>query len=278
MLVERLGPGVGHLACGALPLRAEVLQLLTGVFSQPLVGALGLLCQRRHGLFHHRAHGGGGLLGTGAQAVLQRCAHGLRQLGVGGRGLFVKPLLLRQQLVVELAVAALQPLHHGLQAVGNQRQGLGLRLQGLQCVLSPLGGREGTEQRGDACIQLADRLQPFTAAQGGQQAQCGRRSHPRDRRTKRQAQSLDGRSQCVADGFQVARGLQGEHGTVERHHHAHKGAQHAQHHQQSHQVGRERWARQGHSLAFDALPNRVAQCRVQAFQPGLQRRRLLMGL
>ena len=44
LLVERLGPGVGHLACGALPLRAEVLQLLTGVFSQPLVGALGLLC------------------------------------------------------------------------------------------------------------------------------------------------------------------------------------------------------------------------------------------
>ena len=116
----------------------------------------------------------------------------------------MKPLLLRQQLVVELAVAALEPFHHGLQAIGNQRQGLGLRLQGQQGVLTPLGGREGTEQRGDARIQLAHRLQPLSAAQGGQQAQCGRCGDPRDGRAERQTQPLDGSSQCIADGFQVA--------------------------------------------------------------------------
>ena len=54
----------------------------------------------------------------------------------------------------------------------------------------------------------------------------------------------------------------------QRDHHAQEGAEHAQQDQQADQVGRERGARQGGALAFDAQPGGVAQAgRQESSQP-----------
>jgi len=70
---------------------------------------------------------------------------------------------------------------------------------------------------------------------------------------------------------QVGRALQREDGAFEGDNHAQEGAQHAEHDQQAHEVGRERRPGQGHALAVDALAHRLAQAGVDAIEPGGQR-------
>ena len=184
LAVQGGSPGIRHLARGALPLGRKCLQLGVGGRTQSLVRALGLLRQGDHRLFDHGANRLASLARTGAQAVLQRCPHGAGQLGVGRGGFAVKALLLGQQLFTQLTVAALKALHQAVQALGNQRQGLGLGLQGQEHFFAPMGRRERPEQRGDARIEQAHRLQPLAAAHGRQQAQHGRRRHPGNRGAK----------------------------------------------------------------------------------------------
>lgn len=185
LAVQGGSPGIRHLARGALPLGRKLLAALgVGGRTQSLVRALGLLRQGDHRLFDHGANRLANLARTGAQAVLQRCPHGAGQLGVGRGGFAVKALLLGQQLFTQLTVAALQALHQAVQALGNQRQGLGLGLQGQEHFFAPMGRRERPEQRGDARIEQAHRLQPLAAAHGRQQAQHGRRRHPGNRGAK----------------------------------------------------------------------------------------------
>jgi hypothetical protein len=64
----------------------------------------------------------------------------------------VKPLLLCQQLIAQLAVTALQAFHQTLQALGDQRQRMGLRLQGQEHFFAPVGRRKWSKQRGDVRI------------------------------------------------------------------------------------------------------------------------------
>ncbi|KRC16519.1 hypothetical protein ASE28_06035 [Acidovorax sp. Root219] len=268
--VQRVGPGGGDLAGCALPLGGQGLHLRIGGLAQALVRALGLLCQGGHGLFDHGADGLAGLAGAGGQVLLQRRAHGAGQRGVRTGRIAVKALLLGDQLLVELPMAALQALHQALQALGNQWHGLGLGLQGGKHRFAPVGRREGPQHGGDAGVEQAQHLKALAAGDGGHQAQHGRGGDAGHRGAERQAQALDGRGQCRADGLQVGRCLQREHGAIEGDHHAQKGAQHAQHDQEAHQVGGEGRTGQGHALAFDALAHGRAQGRVQALQPGTQ--------
>ncbi|MNV87378.1 hypothetical protein D3C71_1814980 [compost metagenome] len=100
-----------------------------GGLPQALVRELRLLCQRGHCVLYHGTNRLARLACAGSQALLQRGPNGAGQLRVGGRSLAMKSLLLGQQLRVELVIAALQAFHQPLQAFGNQRHGMGLRLK-----------------------------------------------------------------------------------------------------------------------------------------------------
>jgi hypothetical protein len=78
---------------------------------------------------------------------------------------------------------------------------------------------------------LARDLDALAAAQGRHQAQQRRGRDAGHRGAKRQAQALDGRGQRGADGLQIGRAFEREHGALEGDHHAQEGAEHAEHDQ-----------------------------------------------
>ena len=275
LAVQRCQPGIGHLAGSALPLAGERLHLRPGQFAQLRMRLPGFLRQGVHGLLDHRPDHLTGLAGAGLQTALQRGPHRAGQLGVGRRGLLVKRLLPLQQLVVQLPVAALQPVHQPLEVLCDQRQGLCLGLQGMEHFVATVRWRERPQHRGNADIEQAQRLQALAAAQRQQQTQHGRCGHPGHRGAERQPQPLDGRRQRGTDRLQVRRDLQRQHGPLEGHHHAQKSAQHAQHDQQPHQIRRQRRTRQRHARTLDPLAHRPAQRRGQALQPCAQVRQRL---
>ena len=175
-----------------------------------------------------------------------------------------------EQLGVEQLAALFHAIHHGLQLVHHLGQGMGLLLQCLEGFLALVHQRKRSQHGVDGRVQPPHHIQPFTAADGRHQAQHGRRGHTHHRRTKGQAQALDGCGQCRANGLQVGRAFQRKHGALEGHHHAQEGAQHAQHHQQADQVRRERRAGQGDTFTLHPRAHGVLQRRVQTRQPVAQ--------
>ena len=115
----------------------------------------------------------------------------------------MKLLLLPQQLLIQLLTATLQSVHHGLQLVDHFRQRMGLLLQRLEGLLALMGQGQGAKHRGNARVQLAGHLHPFTTADGRDQAQHRGRGHTGHRSAERQAQAFDGGGQGRANGLQI---------------------------------------------------------------------------
>ena len=257
--VQGCGPCVGHPVGRTLPLRSERLQLHIGGLAQALVRVLGLLGHGGHRLLDHLTDRIPGAEGIGFKALLQGCPHRASQLRVGRSGLAVKLLLLGQQMLVELVIATLQPLHQVLQALSNQRHGLRLRLECKKHFITPMGCREWPEQCRNTRVEQARGLQSLTTAHGGQEAQDGRCSDPSDGGAKGKTKALDRSRQRRANRLEAGRGLQRKHGTLECDHHSQERAQHAEHDQQAYQIGCEGWAGQGYTLALYALTHWAAQ-------------------
>ncbi|MCY1364756.1 hypothetical protein D9M69_515750 [compost metagenome] len=175
------------------------------------------------------------------------------------------------ELFVQLLVAALHLLHERLQLRDDLGQRIGLALQGGEGVVAVLGGDEGggegAQRAGGVLFQRAGHVGAFAAGDGGHEAQHGRAGHTGHRGAEGNAQAFDGRCQRAADGAQIGRAFEREHGALEGDHHAQKGAQHAEHDQQADEVGRERQARQCAAPAFHALAHSVLQRRGHAGQP-----------
>jgi len=78
------------------------------------------------------------------------------------------------------------------------------------------------------------------------------------------------RGERVADRLQVGRAFQCRAGAAQGRHHAEERAEHAQQHQQTDQIRRQRGSGQGHALTFDAQPHRVAQAGMQLIEPAVE--------
>ena len=215
-----------------------------------------------------RRAGGAGAVGhAGLERLLDRGG----QAAVGGLGLALEGVLAGELAVIHGLALALDGVDHGLQAFGQGRQGVGLALQQLERFLALVALRIGAQRGGDAGVELLRGQDAVAPAERGQQAQHGRSGDAGDRGAEGEAQALDRRGQRGADGVQVGGAFQRQAGAPQRDHHAQEGAEHAQQDQQADQVGRERGARQGGALAFDAQPGGVAQAGRQGVEPAGQR-------
>ena len=121
--------------------------------------------------------------------------------------------------------------------------------------------------RGNPRVQQLRHQHPVAPAECGHQAQHCRGSHPGHRGAERQSQSGNRDRECRADRLQVGCLFQSEDGALERDNHAQEGAEHPQHHQQPHQIRRQRRAGQAGTLALDAQAHGILQRRMHAGQP-----------
>ena len=113
-----------------------------------------------------------------------------------------------------------------------------------------VGACEGPQAAGDVAIQRHGGGGAAAAAQRRHQAQHRRSRDAGHRGAEGQAQAAHRCGQRIAHGLHIAGAFQRQAGAVEREHHAEKGAQHAQQHQQPSDVGRERRARQRAAFVF----------------------------
>ena len=187
--------------------------------------------------------------------------------------MLVKALLARQQAFLQRAVLLFQLQRQGLQALGQQRQRVGLALHQAEGFVALVRGRVGAQRGGDAPVQPLAGQQPFAPRQCRQQPQHGRCRHARQRCAKGHAQPFDRRRQRGAHGGQVGCAFQRHAGAAQGDHHAGKGAQHAQQHQQAGQIGREGRRGQAGAFALYPLAHHLAQRGVDLAQPVGQRRR-----
>jgi len=193
------------------------------------------------------------------EAGLERLVDGLREFGVQPLGFFVEALLANEQLFGKLAALFGHLAHHGVEFADQFGQRLCLRLQGLEGFLALVGERETTQYAGDPAVeQLAD-LQALALTERGDQAEHGGGGDAGDRSAESDAEALDRRGECRADGVQVGRAFQRQHGAVQGDDHAEEGAEHAEKDQQPDEVRRDPRTGQGDALAFDAQANGVLQ-------------------
>ena len=269
-MLQGRGPGIGHGAGRGTEALRQAVELHLHRLADALVRAPGLVRDRRHRGLDDRLEALAGHAGAGAQAVVQRLFHGPGEARVGHGHVPVELLLPVQQLLVQLLVATLHLLHQGLQLVRHIGQCVGLQLQRPEGLLPLMNERERAEHGGDLRVQLPRHPNALAAADGRHQAQHGRCRHPGHRGAECQGQPLDGLRQDRADGLEIRRALEREHGALEGDDHAEEGAEHAQHHQQADQVRRERQPGQGDALALDAQAHGVLQRRMHAAEPVVQ--------
>jgi hypothetical protein len=96
---------------------------------------------------------------------------------VGGLAALLGGLLALLQPLVELLAALFDARHQRLELVDHLGQGTRLQLQRAIGFLALVHQREGTQDGGDAGVELARDIQPLAPAHGRHQAEHGGRGH-----------------------------------------------------------------------------------------------------
>ncbi|KGS02389.1 hypothetical protein X946_3487 [Burkholderia sp. ABCPW 111] len=267
MFVERVAPDVRdvrrcRVEAGRQPVELPLHSLRDGVVQRGR-----LACERRHRGFHDGLQRRAGHARALGGAVLQRLPDRRREARIRLFRLAEKRLLAGDLPLGRRNALLLERRHHRLQPIDQRGHHVGLPLQQPEGLVALMGVRVHAQRRRDLRVERLRGLEPLAPAKRGQEAQHRGRGHAGDRGAERESEPLDGRGERRADRMQVRRALERGAGAPERHDHAEERAQHAEQHEQADQIRRQRGARQRDALAFDAQAHRVAQARMQPFEP-----------